>query len=165
MAWMACELEGFGRLYLAAAEDCLTAIRFDTPPPGEPELPGHPVLTQAARELVEYWAGERRVFTIPYEAEGTKFQCQVWEELTRIPYGETRSYAWIARALGNPQSVRAVGAANGANPLPIVIPCHRVLNSNGQLGGYGGGLSRKRALLEREGVASARPEAPLLAGL
>ena len=92
------------------------------------------------------------MFAVPFESDGTEFQCTVWKALTEIPFGEIRSYAEIAKAVGKPKAVRAVGTANGANRIPIIIPCHRVLTSSGELGGYGGGLSVKRALLAREGI-------------
>lgn len=110
-----------------------------------------PVLRQAARELTEYMAGERREFTVPLEPKGTDFQMRVWRALRTIPFGEVRSYADIARALGQPTATRAVGAANGKNPLAVFIPCHRVIGSNGSLTGFGGGIEVKRALLVHEG--------------
>jgi O-6-methylguanine DNA methyltransferase len=154
MSWQALRLKGLPELYLVANGEALTEIRFW---PGE-DLPARQrssqdvILRQAATELEQYWAGERRVFSVPYESEGTEFQCRVWEAVAAIPFGEIRSYAEIASAVGRPKAVRAVGAANGANRLPIVIPCHRVLTSGGELGGYGGGLNVKRALLSREGI-------------
>jgi len=107
-------------------------------------------LQQAVEELRSYFAGERVRFTCPLDLHGTAFQVMVWEELTRIPYGETRSYGEIARAIGRPAAVRAVGAANGANPVAIIVPCHRVIGSNGDLTGYGGGLPTKAWLLALE---------------
>ncbi len=101
-------------------------------------------------ELKEYFAGERMKFEISLAPEGTPFQLQVWEELRQIPFGETRNYGEIARALGQPGASRAVGAANGANPIPIVIPCHRVVGADGALVGFGGGLKNKALLLEME---------------
>jgi AraC family transcriptional regulator of adaptative response/methylated-DNA-[protein]-cysteine methyltransferase len=118
---------------------------------GMPLLPGrHPRLDQLAEELGGYFAGERRTFTVPLAYPGTPFQRRVWEELLRIPYGETRSYEQLAVALGSPGAQRAVGHANGLNRIAIVIPCHRVIGKDGTLGGYGGGLWRKRALLDLE---------------
>ncbi len=102
------------------------------------------------RQLDEYFAGTRRTFDFPLAPAGTPFQLQVWEALLQIPYGETWSYRQLAAAVGNVQAVRAVGLANGRNPLPIVIPCHRVIGSNGSLTGYGGGLATKQALLALE---------------
>lgn len=105
---------------------------------------------QAARELAEYFAGGRRTFTVPVDMRGTDFQRKAWEALLAIPYGETRSYGQQAAMLGNPLASRAVGLANGSNPVSIIVPCHRVIGSNGKLTGYGGGLDRKQALLEME---------------
>ena len=101
-------------------------------------------------QLQEYFAGKRRKFAVPHELRGTTFQKQVWAALEEIPYGQTRSYGDIARAVGNPKAVRAVGLANGKNPLWIVVPCHRVVGADGRLTGYAGGLEMKRALLELE---------------
>jgi methylated-DNA-[protein]-cysteine S-methyltransferase len=109
-----------------------------------------------ARELTEYFARQRTVFTVPIAPEGTPFQQRVWSELTTIPYGETRSYAQLAGAIGNRSAMRAVGAANGRNPISIIVPCHRVIGSNGTLVGYGGGLERKRFLLELEQAGPSR---------
>lgn len=113
---------------------------------------------EARRQLGEYFAGERRTFDLEIAPNGTPFQLSVLEALQRIPYGETRSYADIAETVGKPKAVRAVGAANGRNPLPIVIPCHRVVGSNGSLTGFGGGLEAKRYLLELE--AGRNPASP-----
>jgi len=107
-------------------------------------------LPEARRELAEYFAGRRRVFAIPLALRGTPFQKRVWEALRRIPYGATTSYREIARAVGSPAAMRAVGAANGSNRLAIVVPCHRVIGADGTLTGYGGGLARKHALLDLE---------------
>jgi methylated-DNA-[protein]-cysteine S-methyltransferase len=112
-----------------------------------------PVLRQTAHQLQEYFAGQRTTFDVPMELDGTDFQRQVWSELARIPYGTTISYGELARRVGRPNGPRAVGQANGRNPIPIIVPCHRVLASNG-IGGYGGGLAMKRALLAVEGVAA-----------
>jgi O-6-methylguanine DNA methyltransferase len=107
-------------------------------------------LRQAVDQLERYFAGERVQFTCPLDLHGTPFQLKVWNALTRIPYGETRSYAEIAREIEHPGAVRAVGAANGANPIAIIVPCHRVIGSNGSLTGYGGGLPTKAWLLALE---------------
>jgi AraC family transcriptional regulator of adaptative response/methylated-DNA-[protein]-cysteine methyltransferase len=123
-------------------------------------VPGDsPFLQQLRHELAEYFGGARREFNVPVVAPGTPFEEQVWRALRAIPYGATRSYADIAREVGSPAAVRAVGRANGMNRIAIVIPCHRVVNKNGNLGGYGGGLWRKRRLLHLE---SGAPEANLL---
>jgi len=104
------------------------------------------------RQLEEYFARKRTTFTVPIAPVGTPFQQRVWSELTTIPYGETRSYGQLAEAIGNRSAMRAVGAANGRNPISIIVPCHRVIGSNGTLVGYGGGLERKRFLLGLEGA-------------
>ena len=109
-----------------------------------------PLLDEAARQLRAYFKGSLRVFDLPLELSGTSFQTRVWQLLEKIPYGRTRSYRDLAVELGMPLAVRAVGAANGANPLPIAIPCHRVIGSNGRLVGYGGGLPFKKRLLALE---------------
>jgi len=123
-------------------------MQFDRVVEGEKIAP----LQQAMDELQRYLAGERVQFTGPLDLHGTTFQVEVWEELYRIPYGETRTYAEIAHAIGRPAAVRAVGAANGANPVAIIVPCHRVIGSNGTLTGYGGGLPTKAWLLSLEGI-------------
>jgi O-6-methylguanine DNA methyltransferase len=110
----------------------------------------NPHLTRLRAQLAEYFAGRRREFDVPLHFPGSPFQQQVWAMLIRIPYGERWSYLDVARQLGDPRATRAVGAANGANPIAIVIPCHRVVNADGELGGYGGGLWRKRILLDLE---------------
>ena len=136
-----------GSLTLVSDGESLTAIRFgDT----TRDLCSCPVLEQAAEELAEYFAGERRVFTVPLNARGTKFQRAVWAALCEIGYGETASYAQIATRIGNPKACRAVGSANHCNPIPIMVPCHRVIGKNRSLTGYAGGLEMKRALLQLE---------------
>ena len=122
----------------------LTQIHF-----GERELAGgncDAVVTQ----LREYFAGVRKTFDVELAPKGTPFQLDVWKALCEIPYGDTITYAELARRIGRPAAIRAVGAANGANPIPVIIPCHRVIGSNGSLTGFGGGLPTKRALLELE---------------
>jgi methylated-DNA-[protein]-cysteine S-methyltransferase len=109
----------------------------------------------AERQLREYFQGRRTAFDLRLHPKGTPFQTAVWTALTKIPYGQTRSYGDIARAVGRPAAVRAVGLANGRNPLPIVVPCHRVIGASGKLVGYGGGLPVKQALLDREREVSA----------
>ena len=112
----------------------------------------HAPVQQAADELKRYFAGEKVTFSCPLDLHGTPFQVSVWQELVNIPYGETRSYGELARILGRASASRAVGAANGANPIAIIVPCHRVIGSNGMLTGYGGGLPAKMWLLKLEGV-------------
>lgn len=110
----------------------------------------HPFLEQMESELEDYFQGNLQSFTVPLDLKGTPFEMKVWKKLLEIPYGETRSYAEIARAIGNPAAVRAVGRANGRNPVVIIVPCHRVIASNGTLHGYGGGTWRKEKLLALE---------------
>jgi methylated-DNA-[protein]-cysteine S-methyltransferase len=138
-----------GPLRLRAEDDALVAVEFDAAPPdaGDPRAP---LLAEAARQLRQYFAGERRDFDLPLRPAGTDFQRAVWSALRRVPYAETQSYADIARALGRPSATRAVGAANGQNPVAIIIPCHRVIGADGRLTGYGGGLPRKQWLLAHE---------------
>ncbi len=112
---------------------------------------------ELARQLTEYFRGKRRAFSLTLAPEGTEFQLATWRALSEIPYGTTISYAELARRIGRPAASRAVGAANGANPLPVVVPCHRVIGADGSLTGFGGGLPIKRALLELEGAACVAP--------
>jgi methylated-DNA-[protein]-cysteine S-methyltransferase len=114
------------------------------------------VLRTTREQLLEYFAGERRDFVLPLQPQGTLFQMEVWRTLATIPYGDTWSYRDLARAIGKPDAVRAVGAANGRNPLPIVLPCHRVIGADGSLTGFGGGLSTKETLLRLEGALPAQ---------
>ncbi len=124
---------------------------------GGPVQPGDSaVLAQTADELAEYFAGQRQRFGVPLDLVGTPFQLSAWEALLAIPYGQTRSYASQARAIGRPSATRAVAAANGQNKVSIIVPCHRVIGSDGSLTGFGGGLPRKRALLALEGGATQR---------
>lgn len=144
-----------GSLLMAADQDALVAIRFASGSRAAgPETDWHDssnsLLERAIQQLEEYFSGVRRTFEIPLRPTGTGFQRRVWTALQEIPYGTTLSYGALASRLGDLGAVRAVGAANGANPIPILIPCHRVVGSNGSLVGYGGGLDRKRALLELE---------------
>ena len=135
---------------VADAEGRLVALRFD----GDlldARTAGPPLAARHVREIEEYFAGTRREFTIPLAPRGTEFQLAVWNALLDVPYGDTISYAELARRIGRPAAVRAVGAANGANPIPVIIPCHRVIGSNGTLTGYGGGIERKQWLLAHEG--------------
>ena len=141
-------------LRLVASASGICEIEFDpfrtSRPGGRNDANG--LLVEAARQLRAYFAGELREFRLPLDLQGTDFQKRVWRQLETIPYGETRSYSEIAAAIGAPRAVRAVGAANGANPVPIVVPCHRVIGASGKLVGYGGGLELKRRLLELEGL-------------
>ena len=108
--------------------------------------------SDVTQQLSEYFAGERKTFDLPLAPEGTTFQKQVWQALTEIPCGETKSYGWIAKSINNEKAVRAVGTANGANPIALIVPCHRVIGSNGKLTGYAGGLALKAKLLMHEGA-------------
>lgn len=143
-----------GELLLVSGPTRLTRIVFPNEQADVQPQPnwkkGNSVTRAAARQLNEYFARQRETFDLPLEFQGTPFQQRVWRALLQIPYGETISYAELARRVGRPKAQRAVGAANGSNPLPIVIPCHRVIGSNGSLTGYGGGLDIKRQLLEIE---------------
>lgn len=127
-----------------------TLIRLRTVETAEETGERTALTEEVFRQLQEYFAGTRRVFSVPYELRGTEFQKRVWAALEQIPYGEIRSYRDIAQAAGSPKAVRAVGAANGKNPLWIIVPCHRVVGADGTLTGYAGGLEMKRALLELE---------------
>lgn len=136
------------------ANGALAGLRLLNPAGGqltESEPPGS-MLACVARQLEEYFRGERREFDLELAPQGTPFQLAVWREVSRIPYGETATYGELARRLGDPRAVRAVGAANGANPLWIIIPCHRVVGADGSLTGYAGGIEVKRRLLELEGA-------------
>jgi methylated-DNA-[protein]-cysteine S-methyltransferase len=138
-----------GDLYLVASDTGLRQIFWDEQPVA---MGRSDVLDAAAAQLTEYFAGKRTHFDLPLEAEGTEFQRRVWQELQRIPYGKTISYRELARRIGKEKATRAVGTANGRNPLCIVIPCHRVIAADGTLGGYSGGLDKKVSLLGIEGV-------------
>ena len=140
-----------GTLTLLAGPLGLRAVLFsDEAPPASAVGGEHPLLASAARQLQEYFAGERRIFELPLDPVGTPFQRRCWLALSSIPYGTTISYGQQARRLGYPRAARAVGAANARNPIPIVLPCHRVVGAHGALTGYGGGLDAKRLLLEHE---------------
>lgn len=147
------------RLVLATSDRGLCRVAFDNAGLGSP-ADGHPVLQSAIEQLMDYFRGKLREFCVPLDLRGTRFQLDVWRVLLRIPYGETRSYAEIAEEIGNAKAVRAVGHANGSNPIAIIVPCHRVVASDGGLGGYGGGLELKRRLLALEAdVAASSGEA------
>lgn len=142
-----------GRMYLAANEAGLTAVSLGTGPgvlPGTASREAFTLLERAVRELDQYFSGRRRQFDLPVCLPGTPFQHRVWHALCTIPYGETRSYAEVAALAGSPRACRAVGMANHNNPIMILVPCHRVIESSGALGGYGGGLAAKSLLLDLE---------------
>jgi methylated-DNA-[protein]-cysteine S-methyltransferase len=148
-----------GPLLIAGDENAVQVISFPkdgaptTPEPGwieSTDAARGGALGEAVRQLREYFTGRRTEFDFPMQPQGTPFQLAVWKCLTEIPYGETISYGELAKRVGNPKAARAVGAANGANPLPIVVPCHRVIGANGKLTGFGGGLPTKEKLLALE---------------
>jgi methylated-DNA-[protein]-cysteine S-methyltransferase len=146
-----------GKLRLVAEEEALRAILWEQEDPGRVrlgsfplEVSDHPVLAETERQLGEYFAGRRKSFTLKLGPAGTPFQNEVWQALQTIPYGETRSYAEVAGQIGRPKAIRAMGAANGRNPISIVIPCHRVIGSSGDLTGFAGGIEAKRYLLALE---------------
>ena len=146
-----------GPLLLAAGEDALRCVEFEVSRHpvriGADWQPGsNAVLEETTRQLGEYFAGNRRVFNLPLSPQGTEFQRDVWWRLAEIPFGQTISYAQLAARVGKPTATRAVGAANGRNPLPIVLPCHRVIGADGSLTGFGGGLPTKQFLLRLEGA-------------
>jgi len=140
-----------GPVSLVAGPIGLTRLSFGAAPGTRPsQESGSDVLAAATLQLAEYFAGRRRVFELPLELDGTPFQIAVWRALLEIPFGTTVSYGEIAQRIGRPRAVRAVGAANGKNPIAIIIPCHRVIGSDGKLTGYGGGLPTKSSLLKHE---------------
>jgi methylated-DNA-[protein]-cysteine S-methyltransferase len=158
-----CYLESPVGTLLIAGDDAIRRIEF--PQKGKPSRPEphwkesmRGPIAEAARQLREYFAGERNSFDLPLAPEGTPFQRSVWRRLQEIPYGETISYGELAKRVGNPKASRAVGAANGRNPVAIVIPCHRVIGADGTLTGFGGGLPTKEALLglEKKSLAVAK---------
>ncbi len=139
-----------GWLTLSENAGRLIRLCFGNADAGETPLVRSALMCQAEAELADYFAGKRQSFSLPLAPVGTPFQLKCWEALARIPYGDTRSYAWQAEAIGSPKAYRAVGAANHRNPLPILIPCHRIVGKTGQLTGYAGGLSVKQKLLNLE---------------
>lgn len=145
-----------GELTLAASSRGLAAILWENDRPGRVRLPTlhenplHPVLLDTERQLEEYFAGNRREFALAVDFTGTPFQKLIWNALLTIPFGETRSYGQLARQIGRPSAARAVGAANGRNPISIIAPCHRVIGSNGELTGFAGGIEAKAYLLRLE---------------
>lgn len=146
-----------GRLLIAADDDGIRAVEFPenrhpVKREGEWREGEHPLIDETARQLGEYFAGARRGFDLPLAPRGTEFQRKVWLALRGIPFGQTWSYAQLAKSIDNMQAMRAVGAANGRNPIPIIVPCHRVIGANGTLTGFGGGLPTKEFLLRLEGA-------------
>ncbi len=164
-----------GKLKLIATDRGLAAVLWENDKPGRVRLAPlaedkqHPILLEAERQLNEYLDGKRRAFSIRLDPVGTDFQLKVWEALKTIPFGETRSYGQIAEQIGQASAVRAVGAANGRNPLSVIVPCHRVIGASGDLTGFAGGLEIKERLLTLEGNGKTKARAkskqiPLLAG-
>lgn len=151
-----------GRLKLIASTRALVAVRWERERPDRVKLdssvpaPEHPILCDAERQLNEYFAGRRRNFDLPLDPSGSEFQKKVWRALQKIPFGQTRTYRELAEAIGTATAFRAVGLANGKNPLSIVVPCHRVIGSNGSLTGFAGGLQAKATLLALEADAVAQ---------
>lgn len=141
----------FGNIRLESREGCLSRLQF-TNEEADGEILD-PVLLSAKDQLEEYFSGKRKNFDMPIGLGGTDFQRKVWMEVAKIPFGQTTTYMKIAQKLGNTAAIRAVGAAIGANPILIILPCHRILGSDGSLTGYAGGLERKKALLKLEGHA------------
>jgi len=143
-----------GPLLLAGESNALRLVSFETSKHAalpRPELQQNAeAFAEVIRQLQAYFGGDLKEFDLPLALEGTEFQLRVWKALRKIPYGETISYAQLAERIGNPKAVRAVGLANGSNPIPIIVPCHRVIGSDGSLTGFGGGLSAKKRLLELE---------------
>src|SRR5437660_8221964 len=143
-----------GTLLLASDSHALRLVSFESSkhaaPPQADWTQDRAPFTEVIRQLRAYFRGELNEFDLPLAPEGTEFQLRVWNALRAIPYGETISYAQLAERLGNPRAVRAVGLANGSNPIPIIVPCHRVIGSDGSLTGFGGGLSTKQKLLDLE---------------
>jgi methylated-DNA-[protein]-cysteine S-methyltransferase len=158
-----------GTLTLVASDKGLTAILWENDDPNRVRLgtmvtnDGHPILVEAERQLIDYFAGHRTAFTLPLAFEGTSFQQEVWAALLTIPFGETRSYGEIAHQIGRPSASRAVGAANGRNPISIIAPCHRVIGANGTLTGFAGGLEAKAWLLEMERAIVLTEQQPMAA--
>lgn len=152
-----------GRLKLVASDKGLAAILWENEDPDRVrfgplvESPGHPILRETERQLAQYFAGRLKAFTVPLDFQGTAFQKSVWKALLTIPFGETRTYADIARQIGRPTAFRAVGAANGKNPISIIAPCHRVIGSSGSLTGFAGGLAAKERLLRLESGQAITP--------
>ena len=140
-----------GAIHLKADQEALYVLEFTDSSLSE-SITNNPILKLAQKELTEYFKGIRKEFTVPVHLEGTSFQQQVWQELQDIPYGVTISYGELARRIGNPAASRAVGGANGKNPISIIVPCHRVISSDRKLGGYSSGLPRKVFLLNLEGA-------------
>jgi methylated-DNA-[protein]-cysteine S-methyltransferase len=145
------ESPSLGWIELCVSDRGVRSLAYVSASTEKTTTPSHPIVDRLVRELDEYFQGKRFEFTVPLDLDmGTSFQRAVWEELRNIPWGETRSYGDVAVAIDNPKAARAVGLANGANNITIIIPCHRVVHADGSLGGYSSGLDKKRVLLELE---------------
>ena len=150
-----------GKLKLIASSNALVAVLWEQERPDRVRLDlakldlRHPILCEAERQLTEYFAGKRTQFDLPLEPRGTQFQRKIWQALREIPFGQARSYLDLAKAAGSPRAARAVGAANGKNPLSIVVPCHRAIGADGRLNGFAGGVETKAKLLALEARALA----------
>lgn len=150
-----------GKLKLVASSNALVAVLWERERPNRVKLgtstldPQHPILLEAERQLTEYFSSQRTEFDLPLQPDGSAFQKKVWQALREIPFGQTKSYLDLAKAVGSSKAARAVGAANGKNPLSIIVPCHRILGSDGSLTGFAAGLATKAALLAHEANASA----------
>ncbi len=141
-----------GKITITECNSQITSIDFGLTDAKQYNMKETALIKEARKELEEYFKGDRKTFNLPLALKGTPFQKKVWQVLMTIPYGETMSYKQVAEAIGNPKACRAVGMANNRNPIPIVVPCHRVIGSNGKLVGYGGGLHIKEKLLEMEQI-------------
>jgi len=150
-----------GKLKLVASSNALVAVLWERERPNRVKLgtstldPQHPILLEAERQLTEYFSSQRTEFDLPLQPDGSAFQKKVWQALREIPFGQTKSYLDLAKTVGSSKAARAVGAANGKNPLSIIVPCHRILGSDGSLTGFAAGLATKAALLAHEANASA----------
>lgn len=141
-----------GSLKITVSEDGLSRIEFDAKSETNSTGSLHALIIETTRQLDEYFQGKRKIFDLPLNIIGTDFQKQVWYEVSKIGFGTVAAYQDIAKSINNAKAIRAVGLANGSNPIPIIIPCHRIIGSNGKLTGYGGGLWRKEWLLRHEGA-------------
>lgn len=141
-----------GPLKIIVTDKGLSHLIFDAKSESDSSTPLHSIIIEAIKQLDEYFQGRRKIFNLPLDIRGTDFQKRVWSEVNKIEYGMVTTYKDVAQSINNIKAVRAVGLANGSNPIPIIIPCHRILGSNGKLTGYGGGLWRKEWLLRHEGA-------------
>lgn len=140
-----------GCLHLKATEDALVELSFLEENINQKSKPSSGIIDRAIEQLKQYFEGDRTAFDLPLDPDGTEFQLQVWDLLKEIPFGTTTTYSRLSQKMGNPKAIRAIGKANGQNPIPIIIPCHRVIGANNNLIGYSGGIENKRWLLKHEG--------------